>query len=87
MELRIYAVKDRATDAYAQPMFLQTNNQAIRLFQDEVNRAAPDNALNKHPDDYDLYYIGKWENESALLTPTERPELIMRGKDAYIKGE
>lgn len=86
MQLLIFAVKDRATDSFAQPMFLQTRNQAIRLFIDEVNRPAQDNPLNKHPDDYDIYEIGSYDQETAIITP-RTAEIVMRGKDAIqIKG-
>lgn len=80
----IFAVKDRATDAFGQPMFLQTKPQAIRLFADEINKPHTEqrpNPLNQHPDDYDLYELGAYDpNEGRIVQ--ERIELVIRGKDA-----
>jgi hypothetical protein len=61
----IVAVKDRALDAYGRPIFVHTQGQAIRSFQDEINRNAPDNEMFRHPEDYDLYFIGTFDDKTG----------------------
>ncbi|WNK13013.1 MAG: nonstructural protein [Microvirus sp.] len=83
----IYAVKDRATDAFWTPMFYLAKGQALRQFQDEVNNPAEQNPLHKHPDDYDLYHLGAFDDQTGAIQANERPELAARGKDVYIKEQ
>lgn len=88
MKLGIYVVKDRATDVFGQPMFLMASGQAVRSFTDEINRDAADNQLFRHPDDFDLYDLGEFDNESGEFD-TFAPRLVTRGKDVsltYIKA-
>lgn len=85
MNLRMFCVKDRATDTYGTPMFLVTNGQAVRSFTDEVNRPAEDNQIYRHPDDFDLYLVGDWNNETCEFTFVGGPECICRGKDVSTK--
>lgn len=70
MILHVFAVKDRALDAFMRPWFAQSTGQAIRAFSDELNR--PDSDMNKHPDDYDLWHIGEFNDNSGFLTKPEK---------------
>lgn len=79
MKLKIYAVKDRQTDMYGQPMFLMTDGHAMRAFSDEINRASDDNMLHKHPDDFDLYKLGVWDGNAGRFE-THEPEQLVLGK-------
>lgn len=81
MNLLIVSVRDGASGAFGRPFFVVARGQAIRSFQDEVNRQAQDNDLNKHPEDFDLYCLGSFDDNSGHLT-AQQPELLIRGKDA-----
>lgn len=80
MILEIFCVKDRATETFGNPMFLISAGQAIRSFGDEINRAAEDNQLYKHPDDFDLYSLGKWSSDNGTFS-VDAPTVVVRGKD------
>lgn len=77
MILQIVAVRDRAADAFGRPVFAHTVGQAIRSFQDEINRVAPDNEMNKHPSDFDLWHLGEFEDNSGKLLQTEPKQLAI----------
>lgn len=81
----VVAVYDSAVRAYSTPFFCPSRGYAIRAFTDEVNRAAPDNALHAHPDDYDLHQLGFWDEESGEFSEVKEP--LLRGKDALKKVE
>lgn len=85
MILEMYCVKDRATDVFGTPMFLLASGQAIRSFGDEVNRSAVDNQLFQHPDDFDLFRLGTWDNVTGMFLPCA-PELVVRGKELVVKN-
>lgn len=68
MRYEIFSVYDNAVGVFGRPMFMRSQGEAVRVFTDEVNRAADDNMLNKHPNDYTLYSVGEWnDDDSALL--------------------
>lgn len=82
MNLILVAVRDRALEAFMRPFWMQTEGQAIRSFQDEVNRAEKDNPLNAHPDDYDLYVIGRFNDVDGSFVSDVRK--IADGKQVRI---
>lgn len=81
MQMIMVAIKDRALDAYMRPFFAQTKNQAIRMFTDEVNN--PESPMHKHPDDYDLWYLLTWNDDTGGVEEV-KPEQLAIGKNAKI---
>lgn len=79
MKLIVCAAFDLAVQTYGQPIFVPHRGAARRSFDDEVNRPAQDNPLYQHPDDYELYQLGFFDNESGVFETAN--ELIVRGKD------
>jgi hypothetical protein len=88
MKLQIFAVRDRATAQYGNPMFLMNTGHAIRSFADQINkRGQPgENLLNEHPEDFDLYNLGYYETDTGIFE-TEIPKQIAIGKDLLINKQ
>jgi len=84
MKLIICTVKDRAADAYGRPMFVPSTGVAIRSFSDEINRNNADNQLYNHPDDFDLYELGEFDDNSGLFSLHEQPKLLSLGKQVKL---
>ena len=80
MNLFVVSVKDRAADVFNRPFFVPHRNVAIRDFTDEVNRSAVDNQLNKHPDDFDLYLLGEFNDNTGEFVMVT-PQVLVRAKD------
>lgn len=80
MILKIVAVRDRAADVFGQPYFVASLGAAIRSFGDEVNRKAENNPLNAHPEDFDLYELGSYNDELGSFE-TFQPRQIAIGKE------
>lgn len=74
----VCSVKDRLANAFSQPMYFATEGQAIRAFQDAL--ADPQNSMSKHPDDYDLYRLGTWDDNLGRFTNDEQPTQLALGK-------
>ncbi len=87
MKLVLCTVKDRAADAYGRPMFVPSVGVAIRSFSDEVNRQDPDNQLFNHPDDFDLYELGEFDDNTGLFALHDAPKLLSLGKQVKINQE
>jgi len=84
MKLIICTVKDRAADAYGRPMFVPSTGVAIRSFSDEINRNNADNQLYNHPDDFDLYELGEFDDNTGLFSLHEQPKLLSLGKQVKL---
>lgn len=85
MKLNVYAVLDAKVGVYGQPFYEATDPAAIRSFTDAVNDGSnPNNQWYKHPEDFTLYKIGEYDNNtgsissngiSALVTASSLKEL------------
>lgn len=73
MNTKIYAIWDKAVETYGQPLFCRTRQEAIRLFQMEVNRQ--DSMICKYPEDYSLYEVGDFDGSTGQITK-EQPDPI-----------
>jgi hypothetical protein len=84
MKLTLCTVKDRAADAFGRPMFVRSIGEAIRSFSDEVNRKSDDNQLYNHSDDFDLFELGEFDDNTGLMTLHDQPKLVSLGKQVKI---
>lgn len=76
MRVRMFAIRDLKVEAFMTPYFAMTDAQAVRMFGDSVNEAG--SALNRHTDDYSLFRIGEWDDQSGQVLP-EMPAFIVEG--------
>lgn len=68
MKMQICAVFDTEAKAYSRPFFTPQLGIAIRAFGDEIN--IPENKpMSDHPDHFNLYHIGTFDDESGTLEP------------------
>jgi len=86
MLLYIVSVKDRAADVFNRPFFVPHRNVAVRDFTDEVNRVSADNALNKHPDDFDLYLLGQFDDSNGAFIREGYTTVLVRVKDVVTES-
>ena len=82
----IYAVKDLATQAFGNPFVTRAQGEAMRSFTDEANADPQKSAIAQHPDDYELYKLGEYNDDTGEITSI-KPELIARAKDLTVKGD
>lgn len=80
--LKIVAIKDTAVQAFMRPVFVPHAGGAIREFADAVNNAEHD--FSKHPEDYELYELGEFLDDSGRLDQIE-VRLLARAKDLLRK--
>lgn len=78
---KVISVFDTAAQVFARPFFVTATGQAIRDFTDEINREAQDNPLFRHPDDFILYQLGEFDDETGSIRSSEIPSVLVRGKD------
>lgn len=71
MLYQIVAIRDKQLGVYSRPFFVASVGQALRSFQDEANRKDPQNDIHNHPADFDLWHIGRFDDNSGLFTNIE----------------
>ncbi len=62
----MFVIHDSKADAFMQPWFLPTTAMAQRAFTDCVNDKEHNFAM--HPQDYTLFAIGEYDDQSAKIT-------------------
>lgn len=78
MKVHLVCVRDDGVGAFMMPAFVAAVSGAVRAFGDQVNTA--DSAYAKHPEDYSLWELGTWEDDTGLFE-TGVPRLVTRAKD------
>jgi len=70
MKLNIYTIFDQASASYMRPFFTTADQQALRSFKDIATDA--DHEIGKHPEDYSLWRIGVYDDNTAKITPEDK---------------
>lgn len=81
MKYVMTVIRDSAAVVYGVPMFMASKGQAIRSFSDEVQRVDPANMLNKHPSDFELFYVGLYDDATCSFDCLDLPLSLIRGSD------
>lgn len=76
MKHAVFSVRDTCVGSFLLPMFFQNNAGAVRALGDAVNRPDKDNNFHQHPEHYQLYRVGDFDDESGSITPMV-PEFIV----------
>lgn len=83
------SVYDHASALFGRPAFVRTRGEAVRSFQDEVNRPSSGdqpNALNAHAGDFALYFLGMFDDSSGRFECPALPEKLADASGLLIKG-
>lgn len=83
MKYFVVVVRDRAADVFGTPNFVNSIGGAIRGFADEINRVDANNMFNKHPEDFDLFKLGSYDDATAVFE-CGLPVQLAVGKDLVI---
>lgn len=79
MTLKVFAVRDMKALAFLQPFFSNSTGSALRAFGDAV--ADKNCPFSKHPEDYVLYEIGTYDDNSAELTSVSPVKMMACATD------
>lgn len=74
MQLVAFAVFDSKVGAFSQPMFAPTKAAGVRMFANIANDRGT--AVGANPEDYTLFAIGSFNNETGVLTPAVALESV-----------
>lgn len=74
MKLKLTSIFDAKLAIFGPPQIALTEAAAIRQFSDDVNNAQGN--LSKHPEDYSLWYIGDYDDETASFSQAVPKNLV-----------
>lgn len=72
MILQIMVAFDKKAASYLTPFFVTRGELGIRSFSSAVN-GAPGSAIADHPEDFALYQLGTYNDDSGKLNPFAEP--------------
>lgn len=81
MRFKIICIRDIVADVYAQPQFAVNTGGAIRAFGDQCKDKNPQNIVGQHPEDFELYELGEYDDGEAKFIIEGKPKQIAIGKN------
>lgn len=72
----IFAIFDYCADVFCTPFVMDSANLAMRSFSDYC--CILDTSISKHPEDYALFQLGKYNKKTGKLISFECPCLLLR---------
>lgn len=76
MILKIYSIRDSKGEMYGPPFFQKTAGEAERSFRTLVNDEK--SMTSKYPEDFDLYYLGDYDDQIGKITPLDTPSHLCK---------
>lgn len=76
MELKVFTVRDSKAEFFSPPFFNKTHGEAERNFRTLANDQ--NSMINKHPEDYDLYFVGTFDDSTGKMTTHDTPQHVVK---------
>nr|QJB19187.1 MAG: nonstructural protein [Microvirus sp.] len=81
MKSLIVAVRDQKSVTFTQPVTVPTKGMALRSWGDQLSDPANANQEQaKHPEDFSLWIIGEFDDNTGEITP-QKPEQLAVASD------
>lgn len=80
MIYKIMAVYDLKAEAFERPFFCRSTAEGERMLANDVNSEKRESNLSLHPEDYQLFELGSWDEVSGVIQVLEKPRLVKSGE-------
>lgn len=77
MKHGVFALRDTCVGTFLMPMFFANRPGAVRALGDAVNKPGEDNQFYQHPEHFQLYIIGEFDDEVGLVVSLPAPEFVV----------
>lgn len=81
---KVFAVRDGKAKGYLQPFYSINAGSAIRAFEDVINETG--NQLSKHPEDYVLYELADFNDQTGEFINATPVKMLGAGVD-FVKSK
>lgn len=76
MILKVFCIRDAASEYFMNPFYARAHGEAERNFSSAVQD--PKSPAFKHPEHYDLYYLGEFDDNSGKFQVLDTPQHVMK---------
>lgn len=83
----ICSVRDSAADCFQRPFFVQTPAVAVRVFGDECKNDNEQNPIYAHPEHFELFELGLYDDSNGKFVMLESPRSLARAVDFRPRAE
>jgi hypothetical protein len=80
MKLNIVVIRDSVAGVWAQPQFVTSLGGFVRGFGDECQKT-DNNALASHPEDYEVFHVGQYDDSTCSFELFPQPVSIAHGSN------
>lgn len=85
MTFKMYSIRDTKTETYQPPWCKSTHGEAEREFRTVCNDK--NSRLNMYPEDFDLYYLGEYDDVSGKMKCEDSPQHIIKAVQCINKKD
>lgn len=82
---KMYSVYDVKSKLYQVPFHSHNDGHAIRCFTDMVRHEK--SHLSRYPEDFILFNVGSFDDESGVISPLSRPIQIIVASECVVKTQ
>jgi len=84
MLFEVYSIRDAGAEFYGAPFYTRAKGQALRDFSRVVQD--PQTVLHANPEQYDLYYLGRFDDNSGKHDLLPTPQHVSKAIE-HVKPE
>lgn len=82
MITNVYSIYDSKSETYSKPFHMHNDAIAIRSATDLLK--SQNSEIANHPEDFTLFLLGEWDDNSAVFAIRETPKNILRFHEANL---
>lgn len=76
MVLKAFTIRDAKGEVFHPPFFKRHHGEAERDFTALVRD--PKSQMHQFPEDYDLYFVGEYDDQTGVFKSLETPQHMMK---------
>lgn len=76
MQLKMFSIRDSKSEIFNSPFYAKTTSEAERSFRQLTND--PKSTISQFPEDFDLYEVGTYDDNSGKVSPLDTPHHIVK---------
>jgi len=82
MVLKAFSVRDSKTEVFNTPFYQKTHGEAERSFRQICTDDK--SMVSKYPEDYDLYYLGEFDDQTGKAEWLSTPQHMLKAVQAVL---
>lgn len=82
MQHIVVTIRDIVNDSYFTPQYVKSLGGFLRQLSDEINSPQQNpnsvaETMSKHPEDFEVYRLGTWDDADAEYTPEKKTQVCV----------